>query len=159
MTDASPAQRAPAVAWQRFQRAQPASVFWLGKHCVVAAWLGLALAVLSPPHGSGVALCWVETATGVPCPGCGLTRSLSCGIRGLFPASLQYHPMGLLILGLFLFTAAQSLLPAVVRRRLAGFVEARARLFNAIYRAFVVVFVGFGVARALVHLVAAWPRA
>jgi hypothetical protein len=67
--------------------------------------------------------------------------------------------MGLLILGLFLFTAAQSLLPAVVRRRLARFVEARARLFNTLYLAFVAVFVGFGVARALVHLVAAWARA
>lgn len=159
MTHAGPVQRAPSAEWPGYQRAQPASVFWLGKHCVVAAWLGLTLAVLSPPHGSGVALCWVETATGIPCPGCGLTRSLSCGIRGLFAASWQYHPMGLLILGLFLFTAAQSLLPAVIRRRLAGFVEARARLFNTLYLAFVAVFVGFGIARALVHLIAAWPRA
>jgi len=138
------------------QPSQPASAFWLGKHCVLAAWLGLLLAVASPPHGSGMAVCWVQGATGIPCPGCGMTRSLSCAIRGMFLESWHYHPMGLFVLALFLFTAGQSLLPKALRDRLVGLMQSRAVFFNSFYLAFVVAFVGFGVVRALLHCVAAW---
>jgi hypothetical protein len=130
-----------------------ASHRWLGKYCVLVAWLGLLLATVSPPHGSGVSLCFFQDATGVPCPGCGLTRSLSCGLRGMFLASFQYHPMGLLILALFIFTAGQSLLPQAHRDGIVRFMQSRATLFNALYLVFVVTFVSFGAARALHHLV------
>jgi hypothetical protein len=60
--------------------------------------------------------------------------------------------MGLLILALCGFTAAQSLLPRPARDRLAQIIKDHALLFNAIYLAFVAVFVGFGLARALHHL-------
>ena len=40
-----------------------------------------------------------------------MTRSLSCGIRGMFLESWEYHPMGLFVLALFVVTAAQSLFP------------------------------------------------
>jgi hypothetical protein len=129
---------------------------WLGKHCVVAAWLGLFLALISPPHGLGLPLCWFQSATGVPCPGCGLTRSLSCGIRGLFLESWQYHPMGLVILALFVFTAVQSALPGIYCDRLGRFMQARAFFFNTLYLTFVTVFVSFGATRALVHWVSIW---
>jgi hypothetical protein len=130
---------------------QGASALWLGKHCVLVAWLGLLLAILSPPHGSGIQVCWFQSATGVPCPGCGLTRSLSCGIRGLFLESWHYHPLGLFILALFAFTALQSLLPQRRRQALSQSLQARPLFFKGLYAAFVVTFVLFGVARALWH--------
>jgi len=129
---------------------------WLGKHCVLAAWLGLFLALISPPHGLGLPLCWFHSATGLPCPGCGLTRSLSCGIRGLFLESWQYHPLGLAILALFIFTAAQSVLPTVHRERLGRFIQSRALFFNALYLAFVMAFVCFGAARAIFQWSSVW---
>jgi hypothetical protein len=128
-----------------------ASRLWLGKPCVIVAWLGLFLAVVTPPHGSGLSVCWFESATGLPCPGCGLTRSLSCGLRGMFPESWHYHPMGLFILALFIFTAAQSLLPQPFRAGLARKVQARAKTVNLFYLVFVTVFVSFGAVRALHH--------
>ena len=124
---------------------------WLGRPCVVVAWLGLVLAVVSPPHGSGISVCWFEQTTGLPCPGCGLTRSLSCGIRGMFLESWHYHPLGLFILTLFVFTAAQSLLPKRFRDGLAGQLQVRAKAVNLCYLGFVTVFIGFGVIRALLH--------
>ena len=124
---------------------------WLGKHCVLAAWLGLLLAVVSPPQGSGVVVCWFKDATVLPCPGCGLTRSLSCAIRGMLVESWHYHPMGPFILALFTFTAVQSLLPRSFRDQLARQMQARAVIVHRLYVVFVIAFVAFGGIRALVH--------
>jgi hypothetical protein len=124
---------------------------WQGPWTICAAWLGLLLATVTPPHGTGVTICWFKQATGIDCIGCGLTRSLSCGLRGMFAESLKYHPFGLFILALFIFTAVFSVLPPA-RRRLAGFMEARPMWFNGFYLAFVVTFVGFGTIRSLIEL-------
>jgi hypothetical protein len=121
----------------------------LGKHCVGVAWAGLLAAWVSPPHGIGVALCWFQGSTGLPCPGCGLWRSLSCGIRGLFLESWRYHPMGLLVLTWFLFTAGQSVLPRSWRDGLR--LRMQIRTWNVVYFLFVVTFVGFGAVRVLWH--------
>jgi hypothetical protein len=129
---------------------------WLGGRCAAVAWLGLALALLSPPQGPGVALCWFESSTGLPCPGCGMTRSLACAIRGRFAESWQNHPMGLIVLLLFLLIAGQSLLPKSIRNRIAGFIEAHAGAFNATYLSFVVAFVTFGVLRMVIHFGDVW---
>jgi len=142
------------VGW--LKQSDRASARWLGKHCVAVAWLGLLLAVVSPPHGLGTPLCWFQDATGLPCPGCGMTRSLSCGIRGMFLESWHYHPMGLLILFMFFVIAAQSLLPNTVRDRFARLIETRAVVFNTFYLVFVIAFAGFGAMRALVHFAAAF---
>jgi hypothetical protein len=128
------------------------SRFWLGKPLVIVAWLALALAAWSPPQGPGVALCFHQVLTGIPCPGCGLTRSLSCGLRGHFLESLQYHPMGLFILCLFVGVALQSLFPRPWRQRLASRMESRPVLWNGLYMIFVAAFVSFGATRALLHL-------
>ena len=65
--------------------------------------------------------------------------------------SWHYHPMGLFILALFAFTAMQSLLPRVLRDRLAEEMQARRNTAHGFYVAFVIVFVAFGIIRALLH--------
>jgi hypothetical protein len=125
---------------------------WLNWRCIIVAWLALALGILSPPHGFGVAICWWQGSTGLPCIGCGLTRSLSCALRGMFLESFSFHPMGLPIAALFAFTAGQSLFPKSVRSRLAQYIQSRALFFGLLYASFVTVFVAFGVVRALLHL-------
>lgn len=118
---------------------------------VCAAWLGLFLAAITPPHGTGVTVCWIKQSTGISCLGCGLTRSMSCGLRGMFAESFSYHPFGLFILALFLFTAVVSIIPAA-RPRVAAYMESRPVLFNGSYMVFVTTFVAFGTIRALVEI-------
>jgi len=125
---------------------------WQGKVVVWVAWLGLLLAAVNPPHGTGITVCWLKYSTGVDCPGCGLTRSLSCGLRGMFAESWQYHPLGLFILALFAATAVRSLLPSPWQERIKAWMEAHAFACNLFYLAFVVTFIGFGTIRALVEL-------
>src|SRR6266853_6628726 len=116
---------------------KPASGRWLSKPCIFAAWAGLLLALVTPPHGTGFTVCWLASATGIPCPGCGLTRSLSCGLRGMFAESWHYHPMGFLVLALFIAIAAASVLPGL-RNYLISVIESKARLFDVLYLGFVV---------------------
>jgi hypothetical protein len=71
----------------------------------------------------------------------------------MFVESWQYHPMGWLILGLFVLIALVSILPPLSRHRLMTFMQSRPVLFNALYLAFVVAFLSFGFARALFVLV------
>lgn len=66
--------------------------------------------------------------------------------------SFNYHPFGLFILALFLFTAILSLAPSA-RRRVAEYMEARPMRFNGLYLAFVATFVAFGTIRALIELI------
>src|SRR5689334_13262290 len=122
---------------------------WLGRPCVIVAWLALSLAVILPPQGSGIDVCFLHSATGLPCLGCGLTRSLSCAVRGMFVQSWHYHPMGLAILLLFGITALQSLLTGQWRHRFKSQLQTRAKTVNLLYVVFVVLFVIYGVFRAL----------
>ena len=137
-----------AVSLRHLQAGGAVAGLWFGPFSVAAAWLGLALAaVLSPAH-FGDSICWVQDVTGIPCLGCGLTRSLSCALRGMFSASWHYHPMGMLILALFVFVAGQSLLRRRYRHQLHVFVTAHAFGFQIAYFVFVLVFVAYGVGRA-----------
>ena len=60
---------------------------------LAAAALVLSLAL--PVQGFGFSICIFYNLTGLPCPGCGLTRSMiSVGHWELWH-SLRYHPLGL----------------------------------------------------------------
>jgi len=78
-----------------------------------------------------------------------MTRSLSCAVHGLFAESLHYHPLGLLVLALFLFTAAHSLLPKWAKLRVEHCMQHHAVLCNGLYLAFAVAFIAVGLVRAV----------
>jgi hypothetical protein len=43
-------------------------------------------------------ICTFHYLTGLPCPGCGLTRSMVAGVHGQLKASFRYHRLGILTL-------------------------------------------------------------
>jgi len=144
----------PLTSW--LNERHSASGRWLGKPCILAAWAGLLLAFVTPPHGTGFTVCWLKSATGLPCPGCGLTRSLSCALRGMFTESWHYHPMGFLVLVLFITIAAASVLPSF-RNCLTKLIESNSRMSNTLYLGFVISFVAFGLVRSLLTFVHLLP--
>ena len=114
-----------------------------------AAPLLLLGSFVMPAHGFSVSLCWFYNVTGLPCPGCGLTRSLAC-ISHLEPgAALRYHPFGVALYALLVVLSVASFAGERRRAALRAWLErsALASRSHAIYHGFLIVFVGFGLVR------------
>ena len=122
-----------------------------------ATWGSLAmLALVShlPPDGAGVPVCLFRAISGLPCPGCGLTRGLSSLVQGHPAAAFDYHPFAFLVLPLLGMLALHSFLPRAARQRLQAFCGEHDRLIRRGYHGFIYAFVGFGVLRMLAYAVA-----
>lgn len=53
-------------------------------------------------------VCPFHRLTGLPCPGCGLTRAFVCLAHGRFMESLHWHPIGWLVFGVFVALWARA---------------------------------------------------
>ena len=70
----------------------------------LAPWILLIGALLPLPGTDGKiaslpSICPFHTLTGLPCPGCGLTRAVVCVCHGRLAESLAFHPLALAVLG------------------------------------------------------------
>jgi hypothetical protein len=118
---------------------------------------GLAVVVLAvsfflPVGGLGVDLCLFHASTGLPCPGCGMSRAISAISQGDLSAALALNPFAFFAWPAFAFAAVLSVLPRQTRERL----EARARasaVATTAYRVVFFAFLGFGLVRLLTFLV------
>jgi hypothetical protein len=109
----------------------------------------LVLSFLLPPEGSGIPMCWFKWAYGHPCPGCGLSRSLTCISHLQFEKAWAYHPFGLLIYVLFFANALLLLMPSRKRAALRTRMSAQDRWLKPIYWSIVISFLIFGFVRLL----------
>lgn len=109
----------------------------------VCAWAVLIGGVLLPPHGAGIPVCPSKAITGVPCPGCGMTRSVSNWVRGDVTMAMRYHPFGWAALVVAGWYAIGPLLRPAFRQRVQ-----RSPVVRTAAILFLFVFVGYGVVRA-----------
>lgn len=119
---------------------------------VRVSWVGIALAAWVSPARPGTSVCWSKWITGIPCPGCGITRSMSCALRGMFHESLHFHPFGPVVLAAFVVMASSSLLPAAGKRRLQAAASGMTGPIRAAKYAFLVGFLAYGFLRAGLHI-------
>ncbi len=70
----------------------------------------IAAAILMPMDGTGFSICVFYNLTGIPCPGCGLTRSVTHSLHGGLHAAFLYNPFGPLIALLVVFFALSAFL-------------------------------------------------
>ena len=107
------------------------------------SWFVVIAAFIHPPHGTGIPICFWHSGSGVRCPGCGLSRSISCLAHGWWDESFRYHPFGFAVFALCAFVAAASVLR---RPRRQG---AEPRAFRIGFASFAAAFILVGTGRAL----------
>lgn len=144
--EASPAVSAPPVT-------APATRGWAHSALLTrgARLLGLGVmvaSVLLPATGRfGIDLCFVHASTGLPCPGCGMTRAIIAVSHGHLATALGLHPFVVLAWPLFFGLAVLALLPSSVTARLDAWLNVRGRWLGRVYQVLIFAFVGFGVLR------------
>jgi hypothetical protein len=89
-----------------WSRAVPPRFWWRGAAQLVGSVLGAGIT------------CPFHSLTGLPCPGCGLTRSVLALLDGHAAAALRYHPFGPLLFAGLIFALAAGALPERFRRGL-----------------------------------------
>jgi hypothetical protein len=113
----------------------------------VLAPIFLLASALLPKDGLGVDICLMHRLTGLSCPGCGLTRSITCMTHGDLSRAFAYHPFGPVLWVLLVALTAYSLVPARFRRAIAAAAVRNDSGIRPAYRMFVTTFVGFGLVR------------
>ena len=126
------------------------------RFCTVGALLALPLAAILPSDGAGIPVCLFHSLTGLPCPGCGLTRAFSSLLHGQAAAAFAYHPFVFLLLPLFAIMAAHNFLPARARQELEQFCRSHDRVIRSGYHGVIYSFVLFGVLRMLAYAAGGW---
>jgi len=120
----------------------------------LVAWVIVVGAFAVPRAGFGVEVCPFHAALGLPCPGCGLTRSITALAALDVGASLRWHPFGPLVFLLALALVAVACIGARRRSRVASWLVARERGARVVYLAVVYAFIAFGVGRIGLSLAA-----
>ena len=111
------------------------------------AALALTAAALALLYIFGGGLCIFRLLTGIPCPGCGMTRALAAVLRGELAAAFSFHPLWW-TLPLLLLLLLHTMFPNAVSRVLsrlhipeAAYLRAEQILSLLLLAAFIAVFV------------------
>lgn len=109
--------------------------------CAVAAAFAL------PREGFGIDVCSLHRLTGLPCPGCGLTRGFVALTHGDLAAAADLNPFALVLFPLFVALAVLALSPEGMTRTAERWLLRHDRSVRCVYRVGVAAFLGFGALR------------
>jgi len=138
MTTSPPSKPPPFAVWL-VTRPAPA---------LLAALL-LGLSILLPVDGLGVDLCPFYSLTHLPCPGCGLTRSVTHLGHLQLHEAIALHPFGPVVYALAAFALLNTLLGARWRRAVEATLTRDPKLAERVFALALLAFIGFGAVRLL----------
>lgn len=90
-------------------------------------------------------VCPIRAATGLPCPGCGLTTSVIQFLHGDFVESLETHAFGPIFLLILLIMAAALIAPSNLRQQLVVFIDRLETRFGLTAWLLLILFVYWGI--------------
>ncbi len=112
----------------------------------------LAVSFLMPTQGLGFDLCWFYTLSHLPCPGCGLTRSVANLSHLDFQAAWRYNPFGIVAYATMLAMAPFALIPGRWRQRWHARLARHPKPLYFGFLALMGASLFFGLGRLLYHL-------
>ena len=118
----------------------------------VVAALFLVVGFVLPSDGAGVIICMFKRIFSLPCPGCGLTRSVSSILHGDLLKSWGYHPLGFFFVGILVLLVFNLAMPHGVVTMVRRFFDKHYDPLEVGLIAFAAVFIGFGLTRLGVFL-------
>ncbi|HMY47528.1 MAG TPA: DUF2752 domain-containing protein, partial [Leptospiraceae bacterium] len=89
-------------------------------------------------------ICIFLYITGLPCPGCGLTRSIHLTLNGKILQALQFHPFGLPALAWLCFLILSIFIPSLSR-----FYVKHIKQIHRLYATGALLMLAFGVVRLI----------
>lgn len=116
------------------------------------ALLAMLISAVFPIAGLGVDLCPVHRATGLPCPGCGLTRAISALTQGDLATAAGLNPFAFLAWPVLVVLALLALAPAPVVGRVERRLDAHGPVLTRAFTVVLAALLGFGALRLVAHL-------
>lgn len=105
------------------------------------------LMFVMPADGVGVDLCPCMHYTHAPCPGCGMTRSGACLVRGKLDRAIAYHPFGPLVVPGIVGLGLLSVAPVSWRDRVQQTLSPWSRPLQIAFWGMLAIFVIHGILR------------
>ena len=113
--------------------------------------------IFMPADGFGRDLCYVHATSGLPCPGCGLSRSVAHSIRGHLVEAVWYNPFGLLVALWAPVTVSSLFWPKRWKEATRAWFEARREGFKRFYMILLGAFLAYGAIRMALAIFDLWP--
>ena len=104
-----------------------------------------------PVDGMGIGICWIKRMLDLPCPGCGLTRSITSVSHLQFFKAWEYHPFGILIYLLLAMNLGLLIMPRSSHMAMRNFFGTNARVSHLVYCVAIGYFLVFGFCRMAIH--------
>ena len=98
----------------------------------IGAALVLIVSRLLPPDGVFLTICGFKILTGLPCPGCGLTRSVINLSHLHFALSFRLHPLGMAVYLMSIFLILYGCIPEKTRIAVDEMLLRNRKLLNTI---------------------------
>lgn len=106
--------------------------------------------------GESVETCGMVLQFGVPCPGCGMTRGVSCVVKGHWWSAFQYNIFAFPVALLLIIGSSLLFLPATARGRFEAYINERPNFWLYLYIGVIVLFFLYGALR--IALIWLWPE-